>query len=207
MILATRVFIVDDHFMVIEGIRNLLYTESSIEWIGYAMTAKNALDFLQSCVVDIILLDINLPDKSGVDLCADIKKRFPNVKIIGLSTFNQLSFIENMIRNGASGYLLKNATKEEIIKAISVVMDGKSYYSNEVEDLLVSRNEAFPGITRRESEVLELIALGMTNTEIAEKIFVSVSTVDSHRKNLILKLEAKNTADLVRIAFTFGLIK
>ena len=205
--MTAKVFIVDDHFMVVEGIRNLLLSEPDIEFVGFAMNAKSALEFLGKNTPDVILMDINLPDKSGVDLCAEVKKNYPKIKIIGLSTFNQLSFVENMIQNGASGYLLKNATKDEIVEAITVVMNVKSFYSDEVEDLLVNKNETYPSITRREKEVLEYIAQGMTNPEIAEKIFVSVSTVDTHRKNLIMKLEAKNTADLVRIAYKNGFIE
>lgn len=204
--MAIKVFIVDDHYMVIEGMRNLLLSEKSVEWMGHAMNAASTIAFLQNHQPEIILMDINLPDKSGVDLCLEVKNAFPEVKIIGLSTFNQLSFIEKMIENGASGYLLKNATKEEIIEAINLVNKGEKYYSEEVEDLLEKKTQNYPAITRREKEVLLLIAQGLTNPEIAEKIFVSVSTVDTHRKNLIMKLEAKNTADLVRLAFKYELI-
>jgi DNA-binding NarL/FixJ family response regulator len=193
--------------MVIEGLRTLLQFEKTIEWMGHAMNATSAKAFLQNQVPDVILMDINLPDQSGVDLCKDVKELYPTIKIIGLSTFNQLSYIENMIQNGASGYLLKNATKEEMLVAISEVMSGNQFLSHEVEDVLVSKSHIHPSITRREKEVLELIAQGMTNPEIADKIFVSVSTVDTHRKNLILKLEAKNTADLVRKAFVQNILK
>ncbi len=203
----TKVFIVDDHYLVIEGIRSLMIQEKSIEWMGHAMNAASALAFLQHQEPQVILMDISLPDQSGIDLCAEVHRLYPDVKIIGLSTFNQLSFIEKMIQNGASGYLLKNATKEEIVEAIAAVMNGKTYFSDEVSDLLEVKTQTYPSITRREKEVLELIAEGMTNPEIAEKIFVSVSTVDTHRKNLILKLEAKNTADLVRLAFKYELIQ
>lgn len=204
--MPTNLFVVDDHFMVIEGMRNMLLNDKNITWMGHAMNAQSALAFLENQIPDVILMDINLPDKSGVELCKEVKNLHPEIKIIGLSTFNQLSFIEKMMENGASGYLLKNATKEEIIVAISEIMNGESYFSEEVENLLNVKTKNAPLITRREKEVLELIAQGMTNPEIAEKIFVSSSTVDTHRKNLILKLEAKNTADLVRLAFKYELI-
>ncbi len=202
-----KLFIVDDHYMVIEGLRTLFQFEKTIEWMGHAMNATSAKAFLQNQIPDVILMDINLPDQSGVDLCKEVKELYPTIKIIGLSTFNQLSYIENMIQNGASGYLLKNATKEEMLVAISEVMSGNQFLSHEVEDVLGSKTHNHPSITRREKEVLELIALGMTNPEIADKIFVSVSTVDTHRKNLILKLEAKNTADLIRMAFHLKILK
>lgn len=201
-----KLFIIDDHYMVIEGLRTLLQFEKTIEWMGHAMNATSAKAFLQNHVPDVILMDINLPDQNGVDLCKEVKELYPTIKIIGLSTFNQLSYIENMIQNGASGYLLKNATKDEMLVAIIEVMSGNQFLSHEVEDVLGSKTH-HPTITRREKEVLELIAQGMTNPEIADKIFVSVSTVDTHRKNLLLKLEAKNTADLVRKAFVQNILK
>ncbi|MCB0474889.1 MAG: response regulator transcription factor [Flavobacteriaceae bacterium] len=204
--MAIKLFIVDDHYMVIEGIKSLLSDEESVEWMGHAMNAHSCLAFLQNNLPDVILLDINLPDKSGVDLCREIHQLYPAIKIIGLSTFKQLSFISKMIEHGASGYLLKNATKHEITTALEEVVNGNTYFSNEVNALLEDKKNAIPTVTRREKEVLNLIAEGMTNNEIAEKIFVSVTTVDSHRKNLLMKLDAKNTADLVRLAFKYELI-
>jgi len=204
--MAAKVFIVDDHYMVIEGIRSLLINEKSIEWTGHATNAASCHAFLQNRTPDIILMDINLPDKSGVDLCKEVHQQYPKIKIIGLSTFNQLSFIKKMMEHGALGYILKNATKDELVEAIEIVMQGESYFSDEVSGLLETKSSDIPSITRREKEVLELIAQGLTNPEIAEKIFVSVNTVDTHRKNLLMKLEAKNTADLVRLAFKYELI-
>lgn len=205
--MATRVFIVDDHYMVIEGIRSLLQNEKNIEWTGHAMTADSCLAFLRQQQPDVILMDINLPDKSGIDLCKEVKGKYPAVFIIGLSTFNQQSFIQKMMENGASGYVLKNATQQELMDAISAVMRGKTYLSDEVaKSLRKSSLAAAPVLTRREKEVLGLIAEGMTNNEIAGKIFVSASTVDTHRKNLLAKLEAKNTAELVKLAFFHKLI-
>jgi DNA-binding NarL/FixJ family response regulator len=204
--MATKIFIVDDHYMIIEGIKSLFVDEESIEWYGHAMNAASCMAFLQNQLPDIILMDINLPDMSGVDLCREVHKQYPKIKIIGLSTFNQLSFIKKMMEHGASGYILKNVTKEELIEAIDIVMQGEQYFSDEVSGLLEAKTTDFPTITRREKEVLELIAQGLTNPEIAAKIFVSVNTVDTHRKNLLMKLEAKNTADLVRLAFKYQLI-
>ncbi|MBI5371635.1 MAG: response regulator transcription factor [Sphingobacteriales bacterium] len=205
--MATTIFIVDDHYMVIEGIRSLLQHEKDVEWTGHAMTADSCLAFLRQQQPDVILMDINLPDKSGIDLCKEVKEKYPAVFIIGLSTFNQQSFIQKMMDNGASGYVLKNATQQELMDAISAVIKGKTYLSDEVaQSLRKSSLVAAPLLTRREKEVLELIAGGMTNNEIAEKIFVSASTVDTHRKNLLAKLDAKNTAELVKLAFFHKLI-
>ncbi len=200
----TKIFIVDDHYMVIEGIRSLLQNEKSIEWMGHAMNAASCLAFLNKQLPDVILMDINLPDISGIDLCKEVKTKYPSVFIIGLSTFNQQSFIQKMMDNGASGYVLKNATQEEITSAIETVMKGKTYLSEEASNTLRKENAANIVLTRREKEVLELIADGMTNAEIAQKLFISVTTVDTHRKNLLAKFETKNTAALIKIAVSRG---
>ena len=202
--MVTKTFIVDDHYMVIEGIRSLLQNEKSIEWMGHAMKASSCLAFLNKQLPDVILMDINLPDISGIDLCKEVKTKYPSVFIIGLSTFNQQSFIQKMMDNGASGYVLKNATQEELTSAIETVMKGKTYLSEEASNTLRKDNGTAIILTRREKEVLELIADGMTNAEIAQKLFISVTTVDTHRKNLLAKFETKNTAALIKIAVSRG---
>ncbi len=198
--MATKVFIVDDHYMVIEGIRSLLQHEKAIEWMGHATNAASCLSFLQHQLPDVILMDISMPDKSGIDLCREVREKYPSVFIVGLSTFNQQSFIQRMLDNGASGYVLKNATQDELMEAIELVAKGKTYLSDEVAQVLRKQDDADIVLTRREKEVLELIAGGMTNNEIGEKLFISPSTVDTHRKNLLAKFEAKNTASLIHIA-------
>ena len=193
--------------MVVEGIRSLLQYEKNIEWLGHAMTAVSCLAFLKEQQPDILLLDVNLPDKSGIDLCKEIKDSYPEIQIIALSSFNQLSFIQKMLDNGASGYVVKNATKEEIIEAIKTVLSGETFLSHEAS-LTIENNKTLkiPVITRREKEILLLISNGMTNNEIADKLFISTTTVDTHRKNLLEKLAAKNTASLVRIALERNII-
>ncbi|HMR82311.1 MAG TPA: response regulator transcription factor [Niabella sp.] len=198
--MSISVFIVDDHYMVIEGIRSLLQNEQEIVWLGHATNAVSCLGFLRQQQPDVILMDINLPDKSGIDLCKEVKENFPFVFIIGLSTFNQYSFIDKMMENGASGYLLKNATREEMMEAIHTVMKGKLYLSGEAAHTLIRPQAAAILLTRREKEVLELIAEGLTNNEIAEKLYISITTVDTHRKNLLSKFDCRNVASLVRKA-------
>lgn len=205
--MAIKIFITDDHYMVVEGIRSLLQHHESIEWLGHAMTASSCMAFLQNQQPDVMLLDINLPDKSGIDLCKEIKESYPAIHIIGLSSFNQISFIEKMMNNAASGYVLKNATQEELIEAIECVMQGKLFLSNEVASIIKKREDSnVPVITRREKEVLGLIADGLTNSAIAEKLFISTTTVDTHRKSLLAKFEVKNTATLIRLAIQFQFI-
>ena len=198
----TKLFIVDDHYMVIEGIRSLLQHEAGLEWTGHASNAASCLAYLRQQQPDVILMDISLPDKNGIDLCKEVKEKYPSVFILGLSTFSQESFISKMMDNGASGYVLQNATKEELLEAIETVMKGRLFLSMDAAQSLRSAADkpGMPVITRREKEVLELIAAGCTNAEIAERLFVSVSTIDTHRKNLLEKFNVRNTASLVRLA-------
>ena len=204
--MSVKVFIVDDHYMVIEGIHSLLQNERSIEWMGHATHAESCLAFLQQQQPDVIFMDINLPGKSGIELCKEVKDLYPSIFIIGLSTFNQQSFIRKMMDNGASGYVLKNATREDLMNAITEVMKGKLFFSDEAAKTLRKKEETKVLLTRREIEVLELIAEGMTNNTIAQKLFISITTVDTHRKNLLAKLEVNNTAALIRRATQLELI-
>lgn len=205
-----RVFIVDDHPLVLEGMRSLLTNEKGIELCGYAGTAQSCLGYFIKNTADVILMDINLPDMSGIDLCKEIKTKYPGIMVLGLSTFSQGSYVTKMVENGASGYILKNAGKEELLEAIREVNKGKTYLSFEAGQAMrqenASQKNQLPVLTRREKEVLALIAEGNTNPEIAEKLFVSPSTVDSHRKNLLAKLNVKNTASLVKFAIENKLI-
>ncbi len=194
------VFIVDDHFMVIEGIKSLLQNEQDIEWMGHATKANSCLAYLQLHQPDVVLMDINLPDQSGTDLCKQVKQLYPAIHILGLSTFNQQHIIRNMMDNGASGYVLKNANKEELLTAIKKVAFGKIYYSPDVTVSLRTQGNHTPIISRREKEVLLLIAEGLTNAEIADKLFISITTVNTHRKSLLAKFDASNTASLIKMA-------
>jgi DNA-binding NarL/FixJ family response regulator len=204
--MKTSVFIVDDHYMVIEGIRSLLHDEKTIEWKGHAINASSCLSFLQKDQPDIILMDINLPDKSGIELCKEVKEKYPSVFVIGLSTFNQKSFIQKMMDNGASGYVLKNATQEELMEAIATVLTGKIFLSFDASQTLLKVKSTNIVLTRREIEVLELIAEGLTNNIIAARLFISSTTVDTHRKNLLTKFGVKNTASLIRMAVQMQII-
>ena len=199
----TRVYIVDDHAVVIEGIYSLLQNEKDIEMAGYATNAANCVHYFINHTADVILMDISLPDMNGVDLCKMIKKKYPGIMVVALSTFNQGTYIRKMIESGASGYLLKNASRQEIIEAIHEVTKGKTYFSFDAGQALKSatvQQNAFPPLTRREKEILTHIAEGLTNSQIAEKLFISTDTVDTHRKNLHAKLNVKNTAMLIRFA-------
>ncbi|MCB0609883.1 MAG: response regulator transcription factor [Lewinella sp.] len=204
-----KVFIIDDHPMVIEGIRGLLNGEPGIQVTGSATDAFAAMEFLKAQTADVVLLDINLPEVSGLDLCPELKANFPDMKILGLSTFKERSFISRMISQGASGYVLKSVSQEELVEAVRQAYRGKMYLSMEVAQIMVQpepTSAPVPMLTSREKEILALIAEGLTNNQIAERLFISPLTVDSHRKNLLAKLEVKNTAAMIRIALEHGLI-
>lgn len=202
-----QVILTEDHPLVIEGIRAMLENETAIDCIAACNTGDMLRHLLQQHQPDIILMDINLPDINGVDLCREVKKKYPAIGIIALSINDHPSVIRQMIRSGANGYVLKDAGKQEILTAIKTVAQHKSYFSHSVA--LAMRdpgNQPLPALTRREKEVLELIADGFTNREIADKLFVDVSTVDSHRKNMLSKYEVKNTSALIKLAITKHLL-
>lgn len=195
-----KLLIVDDHQMILEGIESLLENQSNVKIVGTAKNAKLCEQFFVAQTADVVLMDINLPDLSGIELTALLLKKYPTLKIIALSTFTQGTYVRKMIENGAKGYLLKNASKFEILNAIDVVHSGQKYISPEAQEAFnyeLNLQNKLPVITKREKEVLVLIVAGLTNSQIAEKLFISIDTVDSHRKNLYSKLNVNNTAMLI----------
>jgi DNA-binding NarL/FixJ family response regulator len=204
---VTKIFIVDDHPLVLEGLRALIEEHGNLKMVGTAATAQEALVFLGNNSVDVAFLDINLPDISGIDLCKKIKDIWPGIKILALSTFAERSYISRMIQNGAMGYLLKSSSKEEIFEAIDQVMAGGFYmHVNLMQNTKAEASKPVPVLTRRETEILALIAEGLTNPQIADKLFLSTLTINSHRKSLLTKFEVTNTASLIKNAASFGLI-
>ncbi len=203
-----RIIVVDDHPMVLEGMRGMLSQIGFVELAGLAANAYEAMTILKASAADIVITDINMPEISGIELAAKIRTEFPKVKIIAMSTFKERSYISQMIQNGASGYLVKSASREEIEEAILSVHEGKLYMSLDVSLSSADKQEMVnvPMLSSREKEVLLLIADGMTNPQIASKLFISLHTVDSHRKNLLTKFSVNNTASLIKQAAKFNLI-
>ncbi|MCU0334180.1 MAG: response regulator transcription factor [Chitinophagaceae bacterium] len=208
--MSTRInlLIIDDHPMVIEGMKAMLQQLSFVQLQASAMNAFDGIEMLKKHQVDIAIVDINLPDISGIELTAKIKKEFPKVQVLAMSTFKERSYISQMIQNGAIGYLVKSASKEEIEEAILSAYEGKFYLS---QDLNMSRQDqqdipALPILSSREKEVLKLIADGLTNPQIAQQLFISLHTVDSHRKNLLTKFAVNNTASLIKLAAKYNMI-
>jgi DNA-binding NarL/FixJ family response regulator len=205
-----RVFIVDDHKLIIEGLRASLETESDIEVAGHAQTGNACRAFFTANTADVVLMDINLPDANGIDLCKDVLAQSPKARIIALTTFNEREYISKMMNQGARGYILKNTEVEEIREAVRQVYKGHVFLSKEAGDTLYSSNAAetksLPPLTPREVEILKLVADGMTAPEIAEKLFLSQLTVESHRRNIMAKVKARNIASLMKIAMDHNLI-
>lgn len=203
--------IADDHQIILDGFESIFKDDADIHILATALNGLQVLDILNTERVDVAILDINMPDLNGVELCKKITKNYPEIKVIALSMYKRQSYIQRMLQYGAKGYLLKDDSSEEIRNAILTVMNGENYFSSQIEPSLLlfgKIKEELPAevITPRETKVLQLISQGYTNPEIANELFISHHTAESHRKNLIAKLAAKNTADLVRIALEKGLI-
>lgn len=212
-----RIFIADDHAMFAEGLESLLAGEPDFQLVGKATTASETLKEVKKNPPDVLLLDINLPDQSGMEVCRQLRSELPDVKIMALSMFSDEGYISAMLGLGAQGYLLKNTGKVELCAAIRNLSAGKTYFSKEVTDvvmrgLMQSRTgssgvKEAPKISRRELEVLRLIMDEKTTPEIAGILFLSEKTVESHRAALLAKLGARNTAGLVKAALQWKLLE
>lgn len=208
-----KVAVTDDHGVVLNGIEKMLSTINDIRIIATNSNASETLLNLDKEQPDVLLLDINLPDKNGIELTKEINTKFPSVNIIALTNFEDTSFVKQMLANGAKGYLLKNTTKEELEAAIQIVYSGKEYLQKDIERTLIEQslgkkkaNPLLPKLTKREKEVMLAIAEELTTLEISEKLFISPKTVETHRMNLLSKLGAKNTAGMIKSAFRLGLL-
>lgn len=200
--------------MFIDGIKALLLNEKDIKLVGEALSGKEAIAGVTKERPDIILLDINMPDMDGIETTRELRKNFPDIKIIILTMHNNYEFISTLVSEGASGYILKNTGKVELIKAIKTVYSGSTFFSVAVTETIMKNLNRKPEeeklgavqLTKREKEILILIAQELSTKQIAEKLFISVNTVETHRKNLMAKLHAKNVTGLVKFAIQVGLI-
>jgi DNA-binding NarL/FixJ family response regulator len=205
--------IVDDHQLIIDGMKALLLDEGEIQLVGEASNGKEALKLLELIEVDMVLLDIDMPVMNGIEAAQIIRKQWPEIAIIILSMHAEQGLVKNLIEIGANGYLLKNSSREEVVKAIHQVSSGERYFSTEVTLSLLKTGAADHKkgtrihLTDRESEILTLIAEGFTNKEIGDQLFISHRTVDTHRTNLMKKLEVNNLAGLISFALKNGFVK
>lgn len=208
-----KILIADDHQMFIDGIKSLLSSSQQIKVVGEARNGQEVLDFVGKNKVDVVLLDMNMPLMDGMQALKYIKEKFASVKVIMLTMFDTREYIEKLLKAGADGYILKNTGKEELTLGIETVMKGQSYFSKEVTERIMEglqgkkRNTTnmLIELTDREKEVLKLIVKEHTTQEIGEKLFISPNTVETHRKNLISKLNVRNLAGLVKYAIQNGL--
>jgi DNA-binding NarL/FixJ family response regulator len=212
--LKQRIFIADDHRIVREGLQSLVEKENDLEVIGMADNGRQALILTRRLKPDVVLMDIAMPELNGIDATRQIVAEVPGVKVIALSMHSEKQFVEGMLRAGVVGYLLKESAFEELIKAIRIVCGGKKYLSPDVtgivlQDYLSPRDgkdiEQAPDLTLREREVLQLLAEGRTTKKIAERLNISVKTVESHRKNIMDKLDLYTVAELTKYAVRHGL--
>lgn len=215
-----RVVLVDDHRLIRCGLRALLQDEPTITITGEAENGLQLIKLLESTPVDVILMDIKMPEMDGFDTTQHILQHFNSVKVLALTMFENENYLNKMMEMGAQGYILKNINKNELIHAVQMIASGKNYISAEITLNLLKKNKQplletnvtteapeLVELSRRELEVLKLITEGFTNAEIADKLFTSKRTIDSHRQRIIEKTQAKNTAALVRYAISRGIIE
>ena len=202
------ILIADDHKLLIDGIRTALQDISDFNVAAEAGNGYKVIEQLDSGVmVDVILMDINMPMLDGLECTRIVHKKYPEIKIIALSQYDEKRFVKRMVKNGASGYLLKDSGKDTLEKAIRAVHAGGTYFSDKLSMSIVRQElkmedtkSLFPKLTERELEILNLIGKELSSQEIAEKLFISFHTVETHRANLMNKAGVKNTAGLVRWA-------
>lgn len=210
--MGIKLAIADDHVLVINGLKAMIATQPNMEVVFHASSAEELLRELQKQVPDVLLLDIQMPGMNGIDACKKVKSDFPSVKIIALTNFDNLHYVKQMIRNGASGYLLKNVDTPTLTKAIESVTGNQQYIDEHLRHALLNsvitgNKSSSVSLTKREREILALVAREFTNQQIADKLFISLRTVQTHRINLNQKLGVHNTAGLVNEAHKRGLIE
>ncbi|HRY97454.1 MAG TPA: response regulator transcription factor [Bacteroidales bacterium] len=211
-----RIIIADDHQLVIDGIKSLLLHDEGLSIVGEANDGIELMNRLQVVSADILLLDINMPRMNGLEVMAAIRKKHPSTRVIILSMHNERAIVQRLIDLGASGYVLKNADRKELVEAIRQVAAGLRYFSGEVTLGLIQAREAagaspggpdtLPELTSRETEILRLVAEGLSNKEISDRLFISHRTVDTHRTNIMRKIGVSNVAGLIRFAIRHGFL-
>ncbi len=206
-----KLILVDDHHIVRDGFKSLLSDAEDIRILGEAAGQKELIKLLKKEVADIVILDISMPEASGIDITSYLAKAFPAVKVLILSMYTSEDFVRKAIKAGAKGYLPKNTTKKEFLEAIYTVFNGDEYFSKSISELIMKnyvqqiktgeepgKNESVLSV--RETEVLRLFVSGLSNQEIADKLFISIRTVESHKNHIMQKLELKSTVELVKYA-------
>ena len=214
----TRIILVDDHQLVRTGIANLLNDEPGFEIIGEAADSNEFLALLDNIQPDIAILDIAMPGMSGIELTRLIAGSFPSIRVLILSMYNSEEYIFNAINAGAKGYLPKNISRNELIEAVHSVARGEEYYAESISNVILKSyikkaksgpedsNNSENQLSKRELEVLRLFAEGFSNQEIADKLFISIRTVESHKNHIMQRLELKSSVDLVKFAIRNNIV-
>lgn len=213
-----NILIADDHTMFVDGIASILNKENDMKVVGSCHEGSSVIGKIKEFSPNIVLLDINLPGMTGIEVSKKVISDFPEVKILAISMFNEESFVTEILNNGAQGYILKNTGREELLLAIRTICGGKTYFSKDVTNTIMKglmkrrkesngKTKLIPKISRREKEVLKLIMEEFTTQEIAKELFISLKTVESHRSSLLAKLNVRNTAGLVRVAMENNLLE
>ncbi|MCB2376445.1 response regulator transcription factor [Hymenobacter sp. BT635] len=216
----TRIILADDHTILRQGIRTMLAAEPDFEVVAEAGTGQQLLDLLAATAVEVIVLDLTMPDMDGFTVLPKLRAQYPDVNVLVLSMLEHERYVAQALDAGAKGYVLKNAAISEIIHGIRTVALGRPFLCTEIgletlrkltlnlSDKLYHSHDQHPAeLSGRELEVLQLIAEGLTNAEIADKLFTSKRTIETHRQNIIEKTQAKNTAALIKFAVNQGLVK
>jgi two-component system nitrate/nitrite response regulator NarL len=196
-----KIFIVDDHYLILQGLSALLVDEPGFEICGLSSDPTEVLELLEKARPHVLLTDISMPVISGAELTALVVKKFPEIRVIALSMFNEPKVVNEMVDAGVSGYILKATSKVELLKALTTVASGQKYFSGDIQDSFNSQDEDASLFTTREIEILHLIVKEFTTRHIAEKLFISERTVETHRRNILRKADAANTAGLMRYAY------
>ncbi len=213
-----RVFIAEDHKIVRDGIRHMLENESDFTLVGEAENGAEAVEKLREAEVDVLIVDINMPEMNGIELTKYVTEKYPDTKVMVLSMLDNENYIKQAVASGAIGYVSKTNGKEELLNAIRTVAAGEFFISHKLSINLIKGNRTISFLTEegkrlelelsaREVEILNLIAEGYTNEEIADKTFTSKRTIETHRRNMIEKTKTRNTASLIKFAIAAGIIK
>ena len=203
-----KIILVDDHQMFRDGVKSVLDDEENIEIIGEVGAAKELYDLLKSDSPDLIITDISMPDISGIEIAKYVSENYPGIKILILSMHSNEEFITKALSVGANGYLPKDTSMSELLEAINAIYKGDNYFNKNISDTILksiinkSKQENLEQntLTKREKEVIKLVVEGLTNKEIADKLFISIRTVDSHKNNIMQKLNLKSSVELVKYA-------
>ena len=208
-----KILLADDHQMILDGLCAYLEYEEDLEVSGQVKDGDQVLRFLkEEKLPDLIIMDINMPNRDGIETTVEVKDKYPQIKILILSIHNKSEFVKRLINAGADGYILKDSGRKELIKAIRRIVAGEKYFSHDImqanfEVQLLHEPGSPSMLTKREKQVVELIAEGLSSQEVAAQLNLSIHTVDSHRKKILAKIDGKNPVDIMRYALKTGIIK